>query len=125
MPNVPPPIKQHDHVGGAQSARPVDPQRHQLREAKAALDQQEHRQRATPRRSGRGWARIPNRVVSVRTIPSTSSDRPIVAASAPGKVEVAARLALRPSTRQPVAGSRRQQADRDVDEQDPRQPSVV
>ncbi len=61
----------------------------------------------------------PHPVVSVRTIPNTSSESPIVAVSAPARSKPFARSGLRPSATNRWVGERREQPDRDVDEQDP------
>ena len=71
------------------------------------------------RRSARASTADPQPVSSVRTMPSTSRDRPTVALVAPAKSKLTGRSGIATLGDQPLREECDGQSDRDVDEQDP------
>ena len=87
--------QQHDHVGRAERARGVDPQRHQRLRAIRPSITHERGQQHQPDAISASVGSEPQPVTSVRTMPSTSSDRPSVALSAPARSKLRDRSRLR------------------------------
>ena len=75
--------------------------------------------RATPAPMSSRVAVSPQPVWSVRTMPRTSSESPIVAARAPAQVELVGPRGVAALHQQPLRGHRGDQPDGNVDEEDP------
>ncbi len=119
MPNVAPADEQDDDVGGAQGAAGVDPQGHQRSSGESALDGDERAQHGDPADDqGQRRCRAPAGGVGADDAEDEQAEADRRRQGA-GQVERAGAGGVPPLGQQALRGDGGDQADRDVDEQDP------